>query len=127
MTGKRPAEGPSGPPYLVRLQHPQCVPVEFRCPASVSIIEAARLAGHGMAAACERGGCGACRALLIQGEIGYLAQVSSSKRLDPASGERLYELSCQATPHSDLVLQPFRPWRTIPLTPLSALVRAKIP
>lgn len=99
--------------------------MEFQCTASTTVTEAARRSGYIMAMACERGGCGACKARLLSGEIHYQGQVSQIKRQEPVAGAELFELPCRALPKSDLVLEPLHPWRTINLTPLSALVRKK--
>lgn len=111
--------------YRVRIEHPDRAPVEFGCNASTPICVAAVKAGIALETACERGGCGACRATLLDGRVGYPVPVSEKKLRDPTSGRKSLALTCRAVPRSDLRLRPMYAWRLIGVKPMSSLLNPK--
>lgn len=82
----------------------------FCCAADMTIEAAARRAGIRLRAACYQGGCGACRAQLIDGSVMNLGPVSAA-RTNPATGA-CFVLLCRAAPVTDVVLQPVAAWQT---------------
>lgn len=109
------------PGFRVTLTHPDLPSARFRCRSDESIAQAARRAGIALAVACERGGCGACRAELTAGQVHYLAPASARRRR--GDGGKLYELLCRAAPLTDLHATCAQPWQTgAAPAPLSALL-----
>ncbi|MBE3563731.1 MAG: 2Fe-2S iron-sulfur cluster binding domain-containing protein [Hydrogenibacillus schlegelii] len=84
--------------------------VRFICHEGESIAEAAEREGVMLRIACNNGGCGACRAEILAGEVRYLRPVSQKKRFDVRT-QKVCELLCRATPLSNLILKPLNPWR----------------
>src|SRR5207302_7488411 len=74
--------------------------VAFSCPPGVTVDAAARSAGYRLRVVCARGGCGACRATLLDGEIDRCGPVSATKTDDRATG-RHYDLLCRSTAETD--------------------------
>lgn len=94
----------------------------FSCPPDTSIAAGAAIAGYRVHIQCGVGGCGACRAKLFSGQVEYRRAVSKSKTHDAVSGERQWELLCQAMPVTDVVLQPALGWSERKTRPLSSLL-----
>ncbi|ADG07014.1 2Fe-2S iron-sulfur cluster binding domain-containing protein [Kyrpidia tusciae] len=87
--------------------HPQILD----CEEGEVITDAAERAGILIRVTCANGGCGACRAEVVEGMVGYTGPVSRKKRVDPATGNLKYELLCRATPLSDVVVRPLNGWK----------------
>lgn len=85
--------------------------VTITCEEGEVITDAAEREGVILRVSCNNGGCGACRAKVLEGNVGYIGPVSKKKRIDPATGEVGYELLCRATPLSDLVVRPLNDWK----------------
>lgn len=108
----------------VTLTHPDLPAARFRCRGDETIAQAARRAGIALAMACERGGCGACRAELVTGQVHYIGPVSARRRR--GDGGKLYELLCRAVPVTDLTAACLQPWQaSAGPAPLSALLRTR--
>lgn len=107
--------------YRVTLRHPKRQAVQFGCGPSTPVYRAASRVGIVVETACERGGCGGCRARVIEGQVTHLQPVSRKQLRDPQSGEPVV-LLCQAVPRSNLVLQPTYPWKELPVNPFSSLL-----
>jgi ferredoxin len=106
--------------YQVKLQHTGQPSVTFQCRPDQTILQAAYDNGYLLSSTCLRGGCGACRAQLIEGTIAELAPMSRFHCQDPVSGEFKYRLLCVASVASDVVIETDRPWQTRRKNPLSA-------
>ena len=98
--------------------------VAFSCPKGVTVDEAARSAGYRLRVVCARGGCGACRATLVDGEIGLSGPVSTTKTDDRLAG-RHYELLCRAVPVTDIVVHPEAGWTEHLLHPWSGVLQRR--
>jgi len=96
--------------------------VAFPCPPGVAVDEAARSAGYRLRVVCARGGCGACRATLLAGEIDRCGPVSATKTDDRATG-RHYELLCRSTAVTDIVVHPEAGWTEHLVRPWSGVLR----
>lgn len=97
--------------WRITLRHADLPTARFNARSDETVADAARRAGIALPLACERGGCGACRASLDTGEVQYLGAVSQRRR--EGDGGKLYELLCRAAPRSDLTLQCVHPWRAV--------------
>lgn len=75
---------------------------QFRAEAEESLLEAALFQDIALPYGCQSGGCGACRARLVEGEIGYLYEPPA---LNDAEKARGYILLCQAQPRADCRIQ----------------------
>jgi ferredoxin len=53
----------------VTLRHTGQPQLQFECGAGDTVLAAARRAGVVLHVACEQGGCGACRARIVEGEV----------------------------------------------------------
>ncbi|WP_322544775.1 2Fe-2S iron-sulfur cluster-binding protein [Rhodococcoides fascians] len=94
--------------------------VSFPCNVGQDIPTAAMAAGCRPRVMCERGGCGACRAVLVKGRVEHRGAVSKSK-LEPAEpGGPECILMCRAVPLEDLVLKPLHKWAVRPVSRLRA-------
>jgi ferredoxin len=111
------------PTFRITLTCAQAPPAAFPCAADESIAGAALRAGFALALACERGGCGACRAELRAGAVSYLGPVSARRR--QGDGGKLYELLCRAAPTTHTTLECVHPWRETRVGALSALLGAR--
>jgi CDP-4-dehydro-6-deoxyglucose reductase len=67
-----------------------------------TVLNAARAAGLHLPHGCEGGNCGACRALLLRGQVSYPS--GPPLGLSSAEAEQGFVLLCQAVAHSDLIL-----------------------
>jgi ferredoxin len=101
--------------YWVQLLDPESGETEamISCLLGETVADAASRAGLQLHVACERGGCGACRAVVVAGQGVYVAPVSQKQRQDRQTGAVRYELLCRYAPTSDLVVQPLRRWRRV--------------
>ena len=104
----------------VTLRHAGQSEVSFACAANDTVLAAARRAG-GHAARGEQGGCGACRARIVEGAVHYPVP-ASSRWLDEASAAKRHTLLCRAVPSRPLVVETAHPWRQQERTPLSRLM-----
>ncbi|MFD9701619.1 2Fe-2S iron-sulfur cluster-binding protein [Lentzea sp. NPDC059081] len=68
-----------------------------------SVVDALRRNGWRSPYKCRRGGCGACRARLVEGTVRYSAPVAASV-LDDSAREDGQCLPCRALPETDLVI-----------------------
>ena len=109
--------------FRVTLRHPGLPDLRFDCAPDTPIAEAALAAGWRLHVACERGGCGACRATLRSGRLAYAEPVSERRR-QGAQGA-CFELLCRAVARSDLELETVRPWVRLAPAPLSARLAAR--
>lgn len=109
--------------FRVTLRHSGLPDLRLDCGSDTPITEAALAAGWRLHVACERGGCGACRAVLQSGRLAYSEPVSERRR-QGAQGE-CFELLCRALARSDLELQTVRPWAPLTPAPLSARLAAQ--
>ncbi|HCZ48659.1 MAG TPA: hypothetical protein DCZ11_06610 [Gammaproteobacteria bacterium] len=106
----------------VTLRHAGQPELQFECSAGDTVLAAARRAGIILHAACEQGGCGACRARIVDGEVHYPLP-ASARWLDEGAGSDCYALLCRAVPISDtLVLETAYRWRQRESAPLSRLM-----
>ncbi len=105
----------------VTLRHAGQAEISFACEADDTVLVAARRAGVTLHVACEQGGCGACRARIVEGAVHYPLP-ASSRWLDEASGSECYTLLCRAVPTGPLVVETAHPWRHQERTPLSRLM-----
>lgn len=105
----------------VTLRHAGRSEVSFACEADDTVLVAARRAGVTLHAACEQGGCGACRARVVEGTVHYPLP-ASSRWLDEGSGSEDYTLLCRAVPISRLVVETAHPWRQRDSAPLSRIL-----
>lgn len=105
----------------VTLRHAGQSEVSFACEADDTVLAAARRAGVTLHVACEQGGCGACRARVVQGTVHYPLP-ASSRWLDEGSGSEDYTLLCRAVPTSRLVVETAHPWRQRDSAPLSRIL-----
>lgn len=96
--------------YTVTLLGPDGRTTAFACPPGSTIDEAARTVGCRLRVVCQRAGCGACRATLIAGRVGYRSPPSTTKTRDPVTGEHRYELLCRAIPLDDVTVRPEHGW-----------------
>ncbi len=108
--------------YTVRLTNPEMEPVEFLCRDDVFVFRAATDAGYILNTACERGGCGACRAKVITGKVHYPRKVSQKWRINPETGRKDFIHLCSVMPKSDVTLETLRPWNPAGVPSLLALV-----
>ncbi|PBC51874.1 ferredoxin [Rhodococcus sp. ACS1] len=69
-----------------------------------TVVEAVRRAGYRIRYACRRGGCGACKATLVSGEVIYSA-VIVDELISTAQGEERTCLPCQAIPVGDIKIR----------------------
>jgi len=105
----------------VTLRHAGQAEISFACEADDTVLIAARRAGVTLHVACEQGGCGACRARIVEGAVHYPLP-ASSRWLDEGSGSEDYTLLCRAVPSSPLVVETAHPWRHQERAPLSRLM-----
>ena len=105
----------------VTLRHAGQAQISFDCEADDTVLVAARRVGVSLHVACEQGGCGACRARIVEGAVHYPVP-ASSRWLDEASGSECYTLLCRAVPSRPLVVETAHPWRQQERTPLSRLM-----
>ncbi len=68
------------------------------------ILAALNRSGYGYRTGCRRGGCGVCKADLLEGSVDYPVVVSDDV-LTPAEIEAGICLPCRAVPHGDVVLR----------------------
>jgi CDP-4-dehydro-6-deoxyglucose reductase len=78
--------------------------MEFHCRADESIIDAIRRNGYRTRYLCRRGGCGLCKAELIDGTVGYLDTVAASV-LSDADASAGVVLPCRARPSGAVTIQ----------------------
>lgn len=78
--------------------------VVFPVRAGDSIVDAVRRQGYRTRYSCRRGGCGACRAELVAGEVTYPVPVAGTV-LPPSERERGGCLPCRAAPVGDVVIR----------------------
>ncbi|MGW4336942.1 2Fe-2S iron-sulfur cluster-binding protein [Rhodococcus koreensis] len=71
-----------------------------------TIVDALRRQGLRTRYKCRRGGCGACRATLVEGRVGYHTPVSDTvvDGPEPQPGARSC-LPCRATPLTDVIIE----------------------
>lgn len=74
------------------------------CPADQSILEAFLREGVWLPHSCAQGTCGTCKMKVLEGEIDH--RDSSEYTLTPEERDAGIALGCQATPRSQLVLEP---------------------
>ena len=76
--------------------------------AHETIVDALPRQGYRTRYKCRRGGCGACRATLVEGQIAYAAQVSAPV-IDGADRDTAPDtqkfLPCRAIPASDVIFE----------------------
>lgn len=68
------------------------------------ILAALNRSGYGYRTGCRRGGCGTCKADLLQGTVSYPVTVSSDV-LTPEEIATGVCLPCRAVPHGEVVVQ----------------------
>lgn len=78
--------------------------VEFRVRQGETVLDAVVRSGYKFRIGCRRGGCGLCKAQIVQGTIGYSQVVSPGvlSMEERASGTCLM---CRAEPASDVVVR----------------------
>ena len=94
--------------HLVRLQAGEC----FEVAAGETVLEAAFRAGVALAHDCQLGGCGTCRARLIEGAVSYEEWPFALTEKEASEG---FALLCQARPQCDLLVEPARAVEALPL------------
>ena len=110
-------------PHAVTLIGQDGATEQFPCPSGKTIEEAARAAGCVVRVVCKRGGCGACRAVLVRGQVEYREPVSVTKLRSSPDASDGFELLCRAVPASDVTLRPALAWTKRTPHPWSALTR----
>jgi ferredoxin len=105
----------------VTLRHAGQAELTFSCPTDETVLVAARRAGVILHVACEQGGCGACRARIVEGDVHYPLP-ASLRWLDEGSGSDRYALLCRAVPTRALVVDTAHPWKQRDAAPLSRLM-----
>jgi ferredoxin len=105
----------------VTLRHVGQAELSFPCPTDETVLVAARRAGVILHVACEQGGCGACRARIVEGDVHYPLP-ASLRWLDEGSGSDCYALLCRAVPQSTLLVETAHPWKQRSSKPLSSLI-----
>lgn len=95
----------------------------FLCSDHTTVLEAARTAGIVLQAACERGGCGACRALVVDGAIHHAGPVTDKAQTHPSTGRKECVLLCRAIPQGPATIEPLASWTLTRIKPLSELLR----
>ena len=108
-------------PHTVTLIGQDDATEQFPCPSGKTIEEAARAAGCIVRVVCKRGGCGACRAVLIRGQVEYREPVSITQLRSSPDASNRFELLCRAVPTSDVTLRPALAWTKRNPHPWSAL------
>ncbi|MBC2637878.1 MULTISPECIES: 2Fe-2S iron-sulfur cluster-binding protein [unclassified Rhodococcus (in: high G+C Gram-positive bacteria)] len=80
--------------------------IRIRVRSDESIVDALRRQGYRSRYKCRRGGCGACRATLVDGDVDYHTPVSASvvNGPDRKPGEQKC-LPCRAVPQSDVTIE----------------------
>jgi ferredoxin len=116
---------PSGEPSAVRtvrvvLERDGGQRVSFSCTNGEDILAGANAAGCRPRVVCARGGCGACRAVLVEGKVEHRGGVSQVKLEATEPGGPDYVLMCRAVPLEDTVLRPLHRWAERPTGRLSA-------
>ena len=97
-----PVPGSSGGFHVV--VRPTGVDVEVR--AGETIVDALWRNGYRTRYKCRRGGCGACRATLVEGSVEYTAVISDVVLDGPSPTPEEHKcLPCRATPQSDVVIE----------------------
>jgi ferredoxin len=94
--------------------------VSFPCTDGEDLLAGANAAGCRPRVVCARGGCGACRAVLVEGSVEHQGGVSKSKMEATEPGGAEFVLMCRAVPLEDTVLRPLHRWARRPLSRLSA-------
>lgn len=110
-----------GDAVTVTLRHAGEAEISFTCATDDTVLAAARQANVILHVACEQGGCGACRARIVAGEVRYPLP-ASLRWLDEAAGNECYALLCRAVPSSDLIVETAHPWKRREAAPLSRLI-----
>lgn len=105
----------------VTLRHAGQAELSFACPADETVLVAARRAGVILHVACEQGGCGACRARIVEGDVHYPLP-ASLRWLDEGAGSDCYALLCRAVPTGTLIVETAQPWKRRDASPLSRLI-----
>ena len=105
--------------YRVEIRHGDLAPIQFRCDSDQTLVSAAKAAGFMLATTCLRGGCGACKAVVISGTVTALSPMSQN-HCEGDTLETSYQLICVAAPSSDLILETESPWQSRTISPLSA-------
>ena len=78
--------------------------MEFHCQADESIIDAIRRHGYRTRYLCRRGGCGLCKAELIDGTVRYVDTVAASVVSDEEASAGAV-LPCRARPAGAVTIQ----------------------
>lgn len=129
MTRREDAALPSGLPAArtvrVVLEREGGERVSFSCAEGEDILTGANAAGCRPRVVCARGGCGACRAVLVEGSVEHRGGVSQVKLEPTEPGGDHYVLMCRAVPLEDTVLRPLHHWASRPLGRLSAALPSK--
>lgn len=88
------------------MDHVRLLPADVLIPVDPgeSIVEAVRRNGYRTRYSCRRGGCGACKADLLAGELTYPQPVADSV-LGPAERAAGKCLPCRAHPVGDVVVR----------------------
>lgn len=105
----------------VTLRHAGQDEISFPCAPDDTVLVAARRAHVVLHVACEQGGCGACRARIVEGKVHYPLP-ASLRWLDEGAGSDSYALLCRAVPTGTLVAETAHPWKRRDSTPLSRLM-----
>ncbi|WP_229904876.1 2Fe-2S iron-sulfur cluster-binding protein [Lentzea cavernae] len=91
--------------------------VQVRARPDESVVDALRRNGWRSPYKCRRGGCGACRAHLVEGHVRYPVPVAESV-LDEAARKAGQCLPCRAVPTTDVVIDfGARPLRAVLTSP----------
>ncbi|WP_425383333.1 2Fe-2S iron-sulfur cluster-binding protein [Rhodococcus ruber] len=91
--------------------------VRFECATDQVITDAADSAGIQPRVVCGRGGCGACRAVVVEGSIAHRGPVSRKRTRGTYPGHPGFVLLCRAVPRADVVVAPDRNWTVRPVHP----------
>lgn len=77
---------------------------EFSCAEDETILEAALRQGYRLRHGCKQGGCGSCKARVVEGEVELGSWVSSFALMD-FEREEGYTLLCSSYPLSDVTIE----------------------
>lgn len=105
---------------IVVLEAPDGERSSFPCVVGQDLPTAAVAAGCRPRVVCAQGGCGACRAVLVEGRVEHRGGVSQDKLKGPEPDHPGYVLMCRAFPLEDVLLRPVHRWARRPVRRLSA-------
>ncbi|WP_454180314.1 2Fe-2S iron-sulfur cluster-binding protein [Pseudarthrobacter sp. SLBN-100] len=113
----------SSEPVTVTLECADGESVSFPCEPGQDIPTAATGVGCRPRVVCGGGGCGACRAVVVEGSVEHQGGVSQAKLEAPEPGHPGFVLMCRAHPLEDVVLRPVHRWMRRPVNRMSEALK----